>query len=549
MIASLRLLCTALLLALSLTAQAQSLPLPDAIKAAPPPAVAAAPAPLEFSNRILFTFRATLTGYSPSERAEGAHKRLLAALSKPGTPQPSTHAIAEGTQVLLGGAQLFIVTPGDINPLAGDTTDSVAADSAQLLAKALEEHREQSSLRYLVTAIAICAAVTLAYALALRALHWLHGWVDSRSSQLVSQRLGDVKLKNVRVFDAEHYVTFMRHLVYALVWALRLMATYLWVAFVLAKIPYTRAWGERLEDYLIDIAAQVAQSIVNALPGLVLVVVIAAIARLVVLTADSFFRKVEGGELQFGWLDRDTAGPTRRIASTVIWLFALAMAYPYLPGAQTAAFQGLSVLVGLMVSIGASSVVGQGASGLILMYSRSLRKGEYVRVGDAEGTVVDLGLFETRLRTGLGEEVTLPNAWVLSNTSKNYSRAYPGTGYVLDTTVTIGYDTPWRQVHAMLELAAQRNDDIAALPKPYVMQVALSDFYVEYRLVAYATVETPRRRAEVLNRLHQEIVDVFNEYGVQITSPHFEREPATPHIIPREHWFPAPAVRPDRPAA
>jgi small-conductance mechanosensitive channel len=202
----------------------------------------------------------------------------------------------------------------------------------------------------------------------------------------------------------------------------------------------------------------------------------------------------------------------------------------------------LSVLVGLMVSIGASSIVGQGASGLILMYSRSLRKGEYVRIGEVEGTVAELGMFETRLRTGLGEEVTMPNAWVLSNTSKNYSRAYPGAGFVLDTTVTIGYDTPWRQVHAMLELAALRTGDIAKSPKPYVMQVALSDFYPEYRLVAYVTAEAPRQRAEVLNRLHQNIIDVFNEYGVQITSPHFTQEPASPHIIPKEEWHRTPAA-------
>ena len=287
--------------------------------------------------------------------------------------------------------------------------------------------------------------------------------------------------------------------------------------------------------------SDVAQGILSALPGLVLVAVIVVIVRLVMLTLGSVFQRVESGELQAGWLDKDTAVPTRRITNVVIWLFALAMAYPYLPGAKTAAFQGLSVLVGLMVSIGASSIVSQGASGLILMYSRSLRKGEYVRVGEVEGTVMELGMFETRLRTGLGEEVTMPNAWVLSNTSKNYSRAYPGAGFVLDTTVTIGYDTPWRQVHAMLELAALRTEDIAKSPKPYVTQVALTDFYPEYRLVAYVTAEAPRQRAEVLNRLHQNIIDVFNEYGVQITSPHFVQEPASPHIVPKEEWHRAPA--------
>jgi small-conductance mechanosensitive channel len=531
-----RLLCALILTVLCGAALAA-----DAPVAAPPPP----PAKLEFANRTIFLFRAALAGFTPKDRAAGARKRLDAALALNGPQHPAIHPINEGTQVLLDGALLFLVTPADINPLAGDTTDSVATESAAQLTKALEERREQTSPRYLLIAGALCAAASLLLAVLLRGMFLLHRWIGKRLARGINRHLGRVKVKNVRVLDAEHYLQFMRHCVNLLIWALRLVAVYLWLAFVLGKIPYSRSWGERLQDYLINVVGEVAQGILSALPGLLLVAVIAVIARLVMLTLGSIFQRVESGELQAGWLDKDTAVPTRRIANVVIWLFALAMAYPYLPGAKTAAFQGLSVLVGLMVSIGASSIVGQGASGLILMYSRSLRKGEYVRIGEVEGTVAELGMFETRLRTGLGEEVTMPNAWVLSNTSKNYSRAYAGTGFVLDTTVTIGYDTPWRQVHAMLELAAQRTDDIAAAPKPYVMQVALSDFYTEYRLVAYATVETPRQRAEVLNRLHQHIVDVFHEYGVQITSPHYCQEPATSHVLPRDKWYAAPATEPD----
>ena len=223
------------------------------------------------------------------------------------------------------------------------------------------------------------------------------------------------------------------------------------------------------------------------------------------------------------------------------------MAYPYLPGAQTAAFQGVSVLVGLMVSIGASSIVGQGASGLILMYARSLRKGEYVRIGDTQGTVLEVGMFDTRLRTTPGEVITMPNTWVLSNITRNYSRAHEGEYLVIDTMVRISYATPWRQVHAMLELAAQRTEGIAAAPKPYVIQAALLPFYVEYRLVAYAAVDSPRRRSDLMNRLHQQIIDVFNEYGAEMTAPHFCAQPSPPHVVPREDWYAAPATPPGRP--
>jgi small-conductance mechanosensitive channel len=529
-----------LLLAIFGIAAAESPP------ASPAPAPAQSQAKLVVGNRTVFVFRATLTSFTPDDRAEGARRRLDKALSIHPTPQIGIQPVTEGTHVTLDGAPLFLVAPADINPLTGDTTEKIAAESAYLLAKALVEQREQANPRYLLIAVALCAAATLAYALTLRALLMLRRWVDERSVPWISQHVTQFTVKNVRLLDAEHYVSFVRHMLNILIWALRSMATYMWVAYVLGKIPYTRSSGERLQGYLIDAAGGILQGIVNALPGLVLVVVIIATARLVMLTAGSVFKRVESGELQVGWLERDTATPTRRIVNVVIWLFALAMAYPYLPGAQTAAFQGVSVLVGLMISIGASSIVGQGASGLILMYARSLRKGEYVRIGETQGTVIEVSMFDTRLRTTAGEEITMPNTWVLSNITKNYSRAHAGNGLVIDTVVTIGYDTPWRQVHAMLELAAQRTNGVAATPKPYVMQIALSAAVVEYRLVAYVAVDSACRRSEMMNRLHQQIIDVFNEYGVPLTAPHFRVHSAARNAVPKEHWYAAPAAEPEQ---
>jgi small-conductance mechanosensitive channel len=191
------------------------------------------------------------------------------------------------------------------------------------------------------------------------------------------------------------------------------------------------------------------------------------------------------------------------------------------------------VLLGLMLSLGASSLVGQGASGLILTYTRVLRLGEYVRVAEHEGTVTDTGLFTTRIRTGLGEELTVPNSLILSNVTRNYSRTVRGPGFILDTTVTIGYDTPWREVEAMLLEAAQRTPGVLREPAPRVFQTALTDFYPEYRLVCQAVPEAPRPRAEVLDALHAHIQDVFAERGVQIMSPHYLGDPAEAKVPPR----------------
>jgi small-conductance mechanosensitive channel len=197
-----------------------------------------------------------------------------------------------------------------------------------------------------------------------------------------------------------------------------------------------------------------------------------------------------------------------------------------------------------MISLGASSVIGQGASGLILMYSRTLRVGDYVRINDHEGTVVEAGLFITRIRTGMGEELTLSNALIVGAVTKNYSRVVKGPGFIVDTVVTIGYDAPWRQVEAMLLEAARRTEGVVQEPPSRVHQTALSDFYVEYRLVTYAVPEKPVPRALVLTALHAHIQDVFNEHGVQIMSPHYLGDPAQAKVVAKADWYPAPAIPP-----
>jgi len=312
---------------------------------------------------------------------------------------------------------------------------------------------------------------------------------------------------------------------------------------VLSRFPYTRPWGERLNAYLLGIAGDMLASIIGSIPGLGIALTIFLLARLFIGMLSRFFERIVRAEPPVSWLNPETMPTTRRLFNVGVWLFAVAMAYPYLPGAQTEAFRGLSVLLGLMVSLGASSIVGQGAAGLILTYTRTIRPGEFVRIGEHEGTVVVMGMFTTTVRTGLGEELTLPNSMITSSVTKNYSRTVHGEGYIVDTTVTIGYDTPWRQVEAMLLEAAGRTPGILESPAPAVFQVALSDYYPEYRLVAQAVPSRPRPRAEVMTMLHANIQDVFNEYGVQIMSPHYMADPRDAKVVKPDDWFPAPVTK------
>jgi small-conductance mechanosensitive channel len=510
----------------------------------PTPGSPAAPAMLTVLNRPIVTFRVALFGYSPAERASVSHQRIELLLDRRGPGSVSVQDVAGGKLVLVDGAGVFYVTPGDVDPLDGKTLEEVAASAAAALEVAIKQAREQRSVEFLAKAAAIALAATVAYVVALRVLFALRKRLVVRVGAWVQRRAERVRVGGVSMLHPEILGSAVTRTFTLLAWTAALLLTYLWLAFALHQFPYTRPWGESLGGYLLDLLATVGSAVAGTAPGLLLVAFIYVAARFASQVLHLFFRRVESGQVKLTWLDTETAVPTRRIVNIILWLFALSMAYPYLPGAHTEAFKGLSVLVGLMISLGGASVVGQALAGLSLMYQRALRPGEYVRIGEIEGTVVALGFMRTIVHTGQGEEVSLPNASIAAASVHNFSRLAQGHGFVLQAGVTIGYSTPWRQVHAMLLEAARRTAGVVREPPPYVIQNSLSDFYVDYRLVAWASTAEPQPRASLMNDLHANIQDVFNEYGVQIMSPHYMTEPPQPQVVPKEQWYAAPARPP-----
>jgi len=222
-----------------------------------------------------------------------------------------------------------------------------------------------------------------------------------------------------------------------------------------------------------------------------------------------------------------------------LWLFGLIVSYPYLPGSGSDAFKGVTVFVGLVISLGSSGIVNQLMSGLTLTYSRALTVGDMVRIGECEGVVTAISLLSVKLRTFQGEEITVPNAVVVGQSTTNYTKLAASGGCYLATSVTIGYDTPWRQVRSLLLLAAERTRNVKREPPPRVIQDALDDFYVRYRLVV--GLDDPTDRLLTRDRLHANIQDAFNEFGVQIMSPHYESDPDSRKIVPRPRWHSRPA--------
>ncbi|MEN9456304.1 MAG: hypothetical protein RL210_1823 [Pseudomonadota bacterium] len=510
---------------------------------APPADVA--PAALTVGNRPIFTMRSVILSYKPAERANAAQQRIQRILDRGGDFKVVVKPHEQGAVVMIDEDAAFMVLPGDVNTLAGDNLYSLAEQAAGNLRLAITEYREQNNIKKVGHAMGWSLLATVLFIAAGKMWLTLGRKLRNRALYLVRRNADAVKLAGVSALNAESTATIVSRLLNTLIASGMLLLSYLWATFVLRRLPWTRPWGESLTGYLFDTLGTVFKASVSAIPGLMLVVVIFVLGRFISGIIRSFFTRFESGQVESIWLDQATAVPTRKLSIAFVWLVALAMAYPYLPGAQTEAFKGMSVLFGLMVSLGASGVVGQVVSGFILVYSRSLKVGEYVRIGDTEGTVTELGLFATRIQTGMGEEIVLPNNYVTGTPTKNYSRTVAeGKGFVLDTTVTIGYDTPWRQVHAMLLQAARNTAGLLNEPAPYVVQTALSDWYVEYRLVCYAGPEAPSRRALVLGDLHANIQDAFNEYGVQIMSPHYMADKDHTVVVARENWYAPPANPP-----
>lgn len=502
-------------------------------------------------NRKVATFRSSLRGVSPASRAERSRKTLNEILNSVETGTVTVNHEPQGNVLLVDGKLAFILLPNDVDAVRSETLDSITIQTVSALEQVIAEAKEAQDRKRLLRNFGHWVLATLIFCFAVWLVFRIRKWLSRHLARMFQSGAANIQLGGARLLAEERVSMLAQGAGSIIAWLIILLMSYEWLSFSLRLFPYTRPWGEQLNQYLIGVALQIGSSIIHALPNLLIALIIFALARTTIRMLAPFFDRLEAGTAHLGSIDRDTAKPTRWIFSVGVWLFAIVMAYPYLPGSQSDAFRGMSVLVGLMVSVGGASLLGQAASGLVLMYSRTLRIGEYVRINDHEGTVTELRTFTTRIRTGLGEELTLPNALVLSTVTKNYSRTVVGKGYIVDTVVTIGYDTPWRQVEAMLMEAAAKTSGIIAEPPPRVFQTALSDFYPEYKLVCQAVPSEPRPRAEVLAQLHANIQDVFNEYGVQIMSPHYLGDPDDAKIVPKSMWFAAPAksdipVRADR---
>ncbi len=352
------------------------------------------------------------------------------------------------------------------------------------------------------------------------------------------KKVRPLRIQRVELLSTHQMARALRVVLRSLLVVVAAGVSYLYLLVVFSSFPATRQIARNLTAAVIDPLRSAVRQVIDYLPSAVVIVLIAAGISLALRVIRFVFVEIKKGHLQIAGFFPEWADTTYKIARFLMLVFGLVIAFPYLPGASSPAFRGVSVFIGVLLSLGSTAAVGNAVAGMMLTYMRPFALGDRVKIGDTTGDVMEKSLLVTRVRTIKNVDVTIPNSSVLGGHIVNYSAAARTTGLILNTSVTIGYDADWRTVHALLIGAAASTPGILSDPAPFVFQTALDDFYVRYEL--NATTNRPNEMAALYSGLHASIQDKFNEAGVEIMSPHYAQlRDGNTSTVKKEHLPPS----------
>lgn len=408
-----------------------------------------------------------------------------------------------------------------MNPLdSAALTDSlriVLPDTLALLRQ--QDGSARTMVLFILEKFGIALLIVLSAALALRFIRYLH----QRALQYITLHqerwLKTLTYKDYTLLTAEQELQGLVIALNGVRWIAYALTLYLSIPLFFSLIPVTRGWAEILFSWIWTPFRSIFVSVWDYLPDLFTIIVIVTVMRYVLRFVQYVFNEIEEERLHFSGFHSDWAQPTYHIVRFLLYAFTFVMIFPYLPGSDSDIFKGVSVFLGILFSLGSSTAISNMVAGLVITYMRPFKLGDRIRIGSVTGDVVEKTMLVTRIRTVKNEEVTIPNASVLSGNTTNFSTLAPTEGLIVHTTVTIGYDVPWKTVHEALLEAARRTTFLLPEPKPFVLQTSLDDFYVAYQVNGYT--REANRQAAVYSELHQHIQDACNEAGIEILSPHY----------------------------
>lgn len=399
--------------------------------------------------------------------------------------------------------------------LVADTL-TVVADS--LLATQIP-YDLKAVIKLVLTKVGVAALILFVVRLALRVVQYGYNRAIQYVTLHKERWLKTLSYKDYTILTAEQELQGIYVVLKVAKWFVYALVLYLSIPFFFILFPVTRGWADVLFSWIWTPFRSIFVSIWEYLPDLFTILVILMVVRYAMRFVRYVFTEIEEERLQFSGFHTDWAQPTYHIVRFLLYAFTFVMIFPYLPGSDSEIFKGVSVFLGILFSLGSSTAISNMVAGLVITYMRPFQLGDRIRIGSVTGDVVEKTMLVTRIRTIKNEEVTIPNASVLSGNTTNFSTLAATEGLIVHTTVTIGYDVPWKTVHEALLEAARRTSFLLAEPKPFVLQTALDDFYVAYQVNGYT--REANKQAAVYSELHQHIQDACNEAGIEILSPHY----------------------------
>lgn len=501
-------------------------------------------APVLVDGNKLFRVRG-LSSYPATRRASEIRQRIIdLADDKSFDVRQLTVSNEEPNRsiVMAGDQELFSIFDEDA-ALENIKRELLVVVCRENVADAITQYRADRSTVKLLNNSAMALAATVLFVFLLWALKRLFRWLVDWTERDVRRNVRDLASKTHYLVHAGQLWTLFANVLRFLRTLSYLALTYFYLNAVLGLYPWTRPAARMLFRFIINPLESMWLGFVGALPNLIFLLILSIVVRYLLKFCRAFFRAIERGRIQLESFEADWAMPTFKIVRILIIAFSIVIAYPYIPGSDSLAFKGVSVFLGILLSLGSSSFIANLLAGLTMTYRGAFREGDRVKVGEVLGTIEEVKVMTTRVRTPKNESVVIPNSNILATHVINYTQLAKTEGLLLHTTVGIGYDTPWRQVEAMLIEAANRTEGTNKEPPPFVLQTLLGDFAAHYQLNAYCSDVSDLPR--IYSDLHANIQDVFNEHGVQIMSPAYVADPETTKVVPPEQWYAEPAKKPE----
>ncbi len=473
-----------------------------------------------FLNDTLFFIYSRLGSFSAYERAEAISNRIEKLADNYNFALDSLKiSEAETTFDIVYGEKIIMSISENDAIWNNSSKFELAEEYHKLIGNAVLKYKSETSFKTLAKSIGLALLVVIVFGFIIFYLNKLFKWTKSKIEFQENKRIKGITIKNYTLFDAKRQVNAYLSVNSILKWFLILLSTYIALPILFGIFPWTKNFAETLFGYILNPLKKIAGGLWDYLPNLITILVIVVVFSYVLKGINFLKSEIEKGNLTIPGFYPDWANPTYQIVRVIVFAFMIVVIFPYLPGSDSPVFQGVSVFLGFLFTFGSAGSLSNVIAGLVLTYMRLFKIGDRVKIGEVVGDVIEKSLLVTRIRTTKNEIISIPNSTVMSSHTINYSSDTVDKGLILHTTVTIGYDVPWKNIHQALLNAADRTELLQKEPNPFILQTSLDDFYVSYQLNAYT--KEANKQATIYSQLHANIQDCCNEAGIEILSPHY----------------------------